>query len=122
MSQPLRIVILATHLPAAFMCIRYAIFVIWFAEYKDRMVGPSITYALYALLAVIGAQIVNVMCWWIVRKKPAERRFLRYVALSTLAFALVCFWLAERFRYSGDPDAPSRHDRTMRGALTVPAT
>ena len=56
MRRPVRIVILATNLLVIVMCVRFAIFVIWFAQYKDRMVGPSVTYAFYALLAVVVAQ------------------------------------------------------------------
>jgi hypothetical protein len=115
MRRPVRIVILATNLLVIIMCVRFAIFVIWFAQYKDRMVGPSVTYAFYALLAVVVAQAMNIVCWWMVRKKPVERRFLRRVALCTLACVFTCFWLAERFRYSGDPDAPGRRAMSIQG-------
>ena len=100
----------------------YGIFVIWFAEYKDRNVGPSMGHVAYAMLTIVGAQIVNLVCWLIVRKRPAERRFLRHVVLGTLALALFCFWAGEHFSYSGDPEAPSRHDRTLRVAPAVPTS
>jgi hypothetical protein len=117
----MRIVILANRLLVIGMCVRFAIFVIWFAEYRHRTVGSAMIHAAYAMLAVVGAQIVNLVCWLIVRKRPAERRFLRHVVLGTLAIALFCFWAGERFSYSGDPEAPSRYDRTLRFAPPVPA-
>jgi hypothetical protein len=122
MARLMRIVILANSLLVIGMCVRFAIFVIWFAEYKDRNVGPSMGYVAYAMLTIVGAQIVNLVCWLIVRKRPAERRFLRYVVLGTLALALLCFWVGERFSYSGDPEAPSRHDRMPRSAPAVPTS
>jgi hypothetical protein len=122
MARFMRIVILANSLLVIGMCVRFAIFVIWFAEYKDRNVGPSMGHVAYAMLTIVGAQIVNLVCWLIVRKRPAERRFLRHVVLGTLALALFCFWAGERFSYSGDPGAPGRYDRMPRSAPAVPTS
>jgi hypothetical protein len=122
MARFMRLVILANSLLVIGMCVRFAIFVIWFAEYKDRNVGPSMGHVAYAMPTIVGAQIVNLVCWLVVRKRPAERRFLRHVVLGTLALALFCFWAGERFSHSRDPEAPSRHDRMPRSAPAVPTS
>ena len=84
------------------MAVFYCGYVIWFAKYQQRNVGPSVTYAAYALLAFALSQLSNLALWIAWRKRPEARRLLQRFAVYVLAFTFLCFWIGDRFRYVGE--------------------
>jgi hypothetical protein len=88
--------------PAIAMALVYCVYVIWFAKYQQRNVGPSVTYAAYALLAFALSQLSNLTLWIGWRKRPEVRQFLRRFAVCVFAFTFACFWIGDRFRYVGE--------------------
>lgn len=88
--------------PAIAMSVVYCVHVIWFAKYQQRNVGPSVTYAAYALLAFAFSQLSNLALWIAWRRKPEARRLLSRVAIYVFAFTFACFWVGDQFRYVGE--------------------
>lgn len=80
----------------------YGIFVIWFARYQDRNVGPSMTYAAWVVVTGIVAQVANLLLWILLRRQTMELRFLRRLAVSCFLLVLLFCWLGNRFMYYGE--------------------
>ncbi len=97
-----RLLIVLVNLPAIATAIFSCLFSVWFAKYQDRNVGPSVTYMLYAVLALIVALLANLTFWMLLKKRTAEARFVRRLTGSVLLFFLLTTWIESQFAYVGE--------------------
>jgi hypothetical protein len=101
MSRATRWLIVLINIPQALAALALAVYVIWFAEYEKRNVGPSVGYTIDALLVVLSTQLANAVLWFCCRKQRAAVRFLGRSALISFVAVFLFTWIGSHFMYAG---------------------
>ncbi|MDP9902025.1 cytochrome c oxidase subunit 2A [Variovorax ginsengisoli] len=89
------------NLPQILVSAATATYAIWFADYEQRNVGPVVSQAAETILVILVTQILNLVIWWVLRKRPTEVRLLGKIVVFSLVATILLFWLGSHFIYAG---------------------
>lgn len=101
MIRAVRWLVVLINLPQALAALALAVYVIWYADYEKRNVGPSVGYTIDALLIVLSTQLANAVLWFCCRRQRVVVRFLGRSALISFVAVFLLTWAGSHFMYAG---------------------